>query len=43
MPINVSGQMVDATTEDGDTVLIREMNGEDYDCGGRCGWTVLEN
>ncbi|WP_435552738.1 hypothetical protein [Natrinema sp. CGMCC1.2065] len=32
-------QFVDATTDDGEMVLIEEVDSDGF---GRCGWTVLE-
>jgi len=32
-------QFVDANNEDGDMVLIQELEGEAF---GRCGWTIVE-
>lgn len=42
MPLELEGaggQFVDAATEDGDMVLIQELDDE---TAGRCGWTVIE-
>ncbi len=39
--VDASVQFVDATTADGDLVLIEELDDDECECG-RCAWTVLE-